>query len=126
MIGDAVITGQDRDTVGALAWLNPAELPAGLAGTWLSDGPVLYSPQLAEHLGALLVTLNSGQGSAGRIERLIVLAQPASLDDGEITDKGYVNQRRVLANRAELVELLYGDPVPEKVITPARKRSHAL
>ena len=126
VIGDAVITGQDRDTVGALAWLNPAELPADLAGTWLSDGPVRYSPQLAEHLGALLTTLNSGQGSAGRIERLIVLAQPASLEDGEITDKGYVNQRRVLANRAALVELLYGDPVPEKVITPARKRSHAV
>jgi feruloyl-CoA synthase len=126
VIGDAVITGQDRNMVGALAWLNSAELPADLAGTWLSDGPVLYSPQLAEHLGALLTTLNSGQGSAGRIERLIVLAQPASLDDGEITDKGYLNQRRVLANRAALVELLYGDPVPEKVITPARKRSHAV
>ena len=126
IIGDAVITGQDRDTVGALAWLNPAELPKGLAGARPGDGPVLYSPQLAEHLGALLATLNSGQGSAGRIERLIVLAQPASLDDGEITDKGYVNQRRVLANRAELVELLYGDPVPEVVITPARKRSHAV
>jgi feruloyl-CoA synthase len=126
VIGDAVITGQDRDTVGALAWLNPAELPESLAGATLSDGPVLYSLQLAEHLGALLATLNSGQGSAGRIERLIVMAQPASLDDGEITDKGYVNQRRVLANRAELVELLYADPVPEKVITPARKRSHAV
>jgi feruloyl-CoA synthase len=126
VIGDAVITGQDRDMIGALAWLNPAELPEGLAGAWLNDGPVLYSPQFAEHLGGLLATLNSGQGSAGRIERLIVLAQPASLDDGEITDKGYVNQRRVLANRAELVELLYGDPVPGKVITPARKRSHAL
>ena len=126
VIGDAVITGQDRDAVGALAWLNPAELPEDLAGTWRDDGPLLYSPPLAEHLGALLATLNSGQGSAGRIERLIVLAQPASLDDGEITDKGYVNQRRVLANRAELVELLYGDPVPEKVITPARKRSPAV
>ena len=126
VIGDAVITGQDRDTAGALAWLNPAELPKSLAGAQLSDGPILYSPQLAEHLGAVLATLNSGQGSAGRIERLIVLAQPASLDDGEITDKGYVNQRRVLANRAELVELLYADPVPEKVITPARKRSHAV
>jgi feruloyl-CoA synthase len=126
VIGDAVITGPDRDTVGALAWLNPAELPPSLAGAQLGDGPVLYSPQLAEHLGALLATLNSGQGSASRIERLIVAAQPPSLDDGEITDKGYVNQRRVLANRPELVELLYGDPVPEKVITPARKRSHAV
>ena len=125
VIGDAVLTGQDRDMVGALAWLNPAELPGSLE-TWLSDGLVLHSPRLAEHLGALLAALNSGQGSAARIERLIVLAQPASLDDGEITDKGYVNQRRVLANRAELVELLYADPVPEKVITPARRRSHAV
>ncbi len=41
--------------------------------------------------------LNAGVGSAARIERLIVLAVPASLDAGEITDKGYVNQRRVLA-----------------------------
>lgn len=126
VLGDAVITGQDRDMAGALAWLNLAELPEGLAGAWLDDGPVLHSPQFAEYLAALLAALNSGQGSAGRIERLIVLAQPASLDDGEVTDKGYLNQRRVLANRAELVELLYGDPVPEKVITPARKRSRAL
>jgi len=126
IIGDAVITGEGRDTIGALAWLNSAELPESLAGTWLSHGPVLHSAQLAEHMGALLAALNSGQGSAARIERLIVLAQAASLDDGEITDKGYVNQRRVLANRAELVELLYGEPVPDNVITPARKRSHAL
>jgi feruloyl-CoA synthase len=41
---------------------------------------------------------------------------PADLDAGLITDKGYVNQRRVLANRAALVELLYTEPVPVGVV----------
>ena len=49
VIGDAVITGQDRDTVGALAWLNPAELPAELAGSWLDRraGPVFAASSLS-------------------------------------------------------------------------------
>ena len=51
--------------------------------------------------------------------RLLLLARPASLDAGEITDKGYVNQRRVLAERASLLGLLYTDPVPAGVIVPA-------
>ena len=46
----------------------------------------------------------------------MVLIPPPELDAGEITDKGYVNQRRVLANRARFVELLYADPLPPYVI----------
>ena len=48
------------------------------------------------------------------------MARPASLDAGEITDKGYVNQRKVLANRAGLVEMLYADPVPAGVIVAGK------
>jgi feruloyl-CoA synthase len=44
------------------------------------------------------------------------MARPADLDSGEITDKGYVNQRRVLAGRAALVELLYSQPVRAGVV----------
>jgi hypothetical protein len=55
-----------------------------------------------------------------RIERLLVMARPADLDAGEITDKGYVNQRQVLANRAALVELLYAEPVPAGVVVAER------
>jgi feruloyl-CoA synthase len=47
------------------------------------------------------------------------MSAPANLDAGEITDKGYVNQRRVLARRAGLVEQLYAAPLPSHVITPA-------
>jgi feruloyl-CoA synthase len=51
-----------------------------------------------------------------------VLARPASLDDGEVTDKGYLNQRRVLARRAALVDMLYADPAPAGVIIAERTR----
>jgi feruloyl-CoA synthase len=44
------------------------------------------------------------------------MAEPADLDAGEITDKGYINQRRVLARRAELAGRLYADPAPAGVV----------
>ena len=48
------------------------------------------------------------------------MARPADLDAGEITDKGYVNQRRVLTGRAALAEMLYAEPVPPAVIAAAQ------
>ena len=48
------------------------------------------------------------------------MARPASLDDGEITDKGYINQRKVLTRRAALVDLLYADPEPAGIVTAER------
>ena len=47
-------------------------------------------------------------------------ADGVRLDAGEITDKGYVNQRQVLANRAALVELLYTEPVPAGMVVAER------
>jgi fucose permease len=86
MLSDAVITGENRDEAGALAWLNPAERPGPVPGP--ADGPVLHDPALAARLGAQLATLNAGRGSASRITRLLLLTEPPSLDAGEITDKG--------------------------------------
>ena len=51
-----------------------------------------------------------------------MLAHPADLDSGEITDKGYVNQRQVLKNRSALIDPLYADPPPAHVITPRKTR----
>jgi len=54
-------------------------------------------------------------GSSNRIARMLVLDEPPSLDAGEMTDKGSINQRAVLKRRAALVEELYaGSP---RVIT---------
>jgi feruloyl-CoA synthase len=118
ILADAVIAGENRDMVGALAWLNPAEVDRILGHQPGSGCEVRYSETLAAHLGPVLAALNTGVGSSARIERLLVMTRPADLDAGEITDKGYVNQRRVLAAREALVDRLYAAQPPRYVITP--------
>jgi feruloyl-CoA synthase len=104
LLSDAVIAGEDRSFASALAWLNQAQ----------ADG--LSADQVRRALAAALARHNQAAGSAARIERLMLLDEPADLDAGEITDKGYVNQRQVLRGRAALVERLYADPPPAGVI----------
>ena len=113
LLSDAVIAGEDRSFACALAWLNPAQAAARPGG------------QVRGALAAALGRHNSAVGSAARIERLVLLRQPADLDAGEITDKGYVNQRQVLRRRADLVERLYADPPPAEVIVPAENTTKA-
>ncbi len=52
---------------------------------------------------------------------MILLAEPPSLDAGEATDKGSINQRAVLARRAALVEELYAKPLSSQVISIDQK-----
>jgi hypothetical protein len=59
-------------------------------------------PGLREFLARALAGHNETAGSSARVERLLIMARPADLDAGEITDKGYVNQRKVLTQRAGL------------------------
>lgn len=60
-----------------------------------------------------------GANSSGHATRALLLVEPPSVDDGEITDKGYVNQRKVLARRAALADLLYAEPPPPGVVIAA-------
>jgi len=55
-------------------------------------------------------------GSSTRIERAILMAEPPSMDKGEVTDKGSINQRAVLRNRATLVDELYGQPLSSRTL----------
>jgi feruloyl-CoA synthase len=118
LLADAVITGEDRASVCALAWLNAAEAAKLLGQEPRVEGELVTDETIRAELARALAGHNAAAGSAARIERLLVLARPAGLDAGEITDKGYVNQRQVLANRAALVELLYAQPEPESPETP--------
>ncbi len=103
LIQDAVITGHDRDAVGALLFLSAA------AGD--------LSPQaLRARITAALTALASEGGSSTHPTRALVLAEPPSIDAGEITDKGYINQRAVLARRAALVEILHANPPSAEVL----------
>ena len=55
-------------------------------------------------------------GSSTRITRAVLLGEPLSIDRGEVTDKGSVNQRAVLEHRAHLIEDLYAEQPPAHVI----------
>jgi feruloyl-CoA synthase len=104
-----VITGQDKPFAGALIW--PA--PAALAG--LGDDPLAKLTEvLTERLAAFNATAG---GSSRRIGRFVVLTTPPSIDAGEITDKGYVNQRATLEHRHALVEGLYANPPAAGVVS---------
>jgi feruloyl-CoA synthase len=122
LLSDAVIAGEGRDRVCALAWLNPAEARTLLGGEVQTQGELVMHESLHETLASALANHNENVGSAARIERLALLARPADLDSGEITDKGYINQRQVLKNRSALIELLYTEPPPPHVITPGTTR----
>lgn len=111
-VQDAVITGLNRDELGALIIPRPTDC-AKLAGLPL-DTPlpeVLHHPHVRRFFQALADRLwREGTGSANRIARLHILAEPPSIDKGEITDKGSINQRAVLSARAALVDALYEGP----------------
>jgi feruloyl-CoA synthase len=110
VLTDSVVAGHDEAFAGALAWVNKDEA-ARVCGDNLEA--------LRTHLAGCLAKLNEGSGSARRIERLLLMDEPASMDAGEITDKGYVNQRAVLERRAELVARLYAEPLEPSVIVAA-------
>ena len=99
LIRDAVLTGHDGPEVGALVWLT-ADDPEGLR--------VAVEKHNAAH-----------PQSSARIGRVLVLADPPSIDAQEITDKGYVNQRAVLAHRAAEVARLHREDGPEVLVFPA-------
>jgi feruloyl-CoA synthase len=99
LIQDAVITGHDRDEVGALVFLAPGTKDMSHAAV---------TSRLA---GVLQRLSDEGGGSAATPRRLLIMSEAPSIDANEITDKGYMNQRAVLERRAALVEKLYsGDP----------------
>jgi feruloyl-CoA synthase len=108
-VQDAVITGLNRDEVGALLFPRADECRrlAGLpAGTPLPE--VLHHANVRAFFQTLADRLwRESTGSANRVARLHVLAEPPSIDKGEVTDKGSINQRAVLAQRDALVQALY-------------------
>jgi feruloyl-CoA synthase len=94
LLQDAVITGHDRHEIGALVFLSPA-------------AKSLDAAALHARLQGALARLVVDGGSSMQPRRLLVLAEPPSIDANEITDKGYINQRAVLERRATLIEQLY-------------------
>ncbi len=123
---EVVIAGQDRDEVTGLVIpdidacrtlstsLDPKAPPAA----------VLADTRVRTRFAQLLQSFNGNTGStnlgsSGRLARIVLLEIPPSIDTGEMTDKGSINQRAVLAHRAAVVADLYQTPPPPSVIRPA-------
>ncbi|MCD2172223.1 feruloyl-CoA synthase [Rhizobium sp. C4] len=109
LIVDAVITAPNRDYLGAILFPN-ADACRNLAGLGddASVEAVLSAPAVVDKLQSGLDALaRSASGAANTVQRMIVTAEPATLDTGELTDKRSISQRAVLERRVDLVESLY-------------------
>ncbi|MFZ0114482.1 MAG: feruloyl-CoA synthase [Xanthobacteraceae bacterium] len=117
-VRDAVLTGPDRDDLGALIFPDPVACRA-LAPDATGDAAALVAdPRVrAEFQKRLDALAKEATGSSNRVVRAMLMAEPPSLDTGEATDKGSINQRNVLKNRAALVQELYDQPPSRRVIT---------
>ena len=118
-VRDVVFAGPDRDDIVALVFpdveacrkLAPEHAADAVPAAVLAD--IRVRIKFAELLKALAV---ASPGSSTRVVRAILMAEPASMDKGEMTDKGSINQRAVLKNRAALVDELYATPLSSGVI----------
>ncbi len=110
---DVVIAGGDRDEIGVLIFPN-----VDACRTLAADATDVTRD--ARMLGAIRARLDAlaktSTGSSNRVCRAILLGEPPSLDAGEMTDKGSINQRAVLTRRADLVAELYAPTPSPRVI----------
>jgi feruloyl-CoA synthase len=120
-VQDVVVAGIDRNEIGLLIFprLDACRALAGCtAGTPTLE--VLGSTAVRAFFQRLADALYAvGTGSATRVARSVVLVEPASIDRGEVTDKGSINQRAVLGHRDALVEQLYAGDA-ESIYLPRR------
>ena len=119
LVRDVVLAGAERDEVTALIFPD-IDACRGIAPDLANDAPaphVLGDPRVRSAFAGKLASFAAARtGTSGRVVRAALLAEPASLDIGEMTDKGSINQRAVLAHRAATVEALYADPLPPHII----------
>lgn len=100
---DVVITGADKREVGLLVFPSPDT-------TLDNDGVVVTDNDYRTKIVSLLrLQGKNSTGSSNRVARVLVMAQPPSIKDAEITAKGSLNINAILSARAHLLERLYDD-----------------
>ncbi|WP_316232443.1 AMP-binding protein [Bradyrhizobium sp. SZCCHNR1051] len=117
-IHDALVTGQDREYVGLLAWpnLHACRQLVGDPNATFED--VVKHPAVIDCVRRGLEAHNRvcEGATSRRIGRAMLMVEPPSIDGHELTDKGYINQRAGLERRAALVERLYAAEPDSDVI----------
>jgi feruloyl-CoA synthase len=126
LMRDVVFAGSDRDEVAALVFpdLDACRRLAPDLGTDTDTAMLLDEPRVRREFKRLLDTFAAtSTGASNRVSRAALLAEPPSLDIGEVTDKGSINQRAVLARRAALVEELYASAPPGHIIVAEKAKT---
>jgi feruloyl-CoA synthase len=117
LIQDNLVAGLDRPYVGILAWPNLAACRALMKEPNAAPEAVCRDGRVLGRIAEGLKAHNSANpGSSTQIRRALLLAEPPSLDAGEITDKGYVNQATALGRRKGDVEKLYAEPPGNDIV----------
>ncbi len=107
IVQDVVVAGLDREYIGAILFLN-ADACRNLIGENLENKEAFLHEKVAAFIEETFQKLNKqATGSSTRIHKTVIALEPPSIDLGEITDKGSLNQRAVLKYRADLVEKIY-------------------
>ena len=113
LLADVVVCGHDRAYLALLAWPSVGACRALVGREDPIEQLVNAAAVRARVREALMAWNAKNPGNSTRIERLLLLCDPPSIDAGEITDKGYTNQRAVIMRRAADVERVY-DPVSDE------------
>jgi len=117
---DAVLTGINLKEVGAMIFPTAAVRTLSGLDASAAMAEVVASAPVRAHFQQVVNTLaKSATGSANRIARLVVMAEPPSIDKGEVTDKGSINQRAVLKHRDALVTALHDGSAPDIILPEA-------
>ena len=123
-VQDAVITGLNMHEVGAMVFPTAAVRGLSGLGAEASMAEVLASAPVLTHFQNVLDGLaKTATGSASRVARMVLLSEPPSIDKGEVTDKGSINQRAVLKHRDSLVQALHAGTAPN-IFSPQPHQDH--
>jgi feruloyl-CoA synthase len=111
------VTGADRNEIGVMIFPNLAELEREGYSLEEEGGALTDKLLLGDLHRRLAARAREISGSSTRVGRAIVLAEPASMPEAEMTAKGNLNFRRILQRRAALLERLYddGDPAVTRI-----------
>lgn len=117
-VQDAVVAGLDREYIGVLIFPDVAGCASLTGKSAATIADIADSAEVRSAIREKMIPLAAkSTGSSNRIVRALVLDTPPQIDRSEMTDKGSLNQRAVLDNRADLVELLYSEPPSARIIT---------
>ena len=103
LVQDIVVAGADRNDLGLLIFPSLAIAPAS------TDEVVIDDDYCNKVIDKIKMFNKDSTGSSNRIARILIMAQPPSIKDAEITAKGSLNISAILSCRSALLERMYND-----------------